>query len=107
MKFFIPEQILEYEHHKNDSESDYEEYEIYDDSFDFAERDKAQTWNGEVNRKSELSTYNTSSEWSHLKLPVSSGSTARIYSSGSPHQVSLRGEKGQKGEPAVIEPVSC
>lgn len=76
IEFFIPEQILEYEDHKNDSESDYEEYEMYEDSFDFAERDRAQTWNGEVNRKSELNTYNTSSEWSHLKLPVSSDSNS-------------------------------
>lgn len=76
VEFFIPVQILEYEDQNNDSESDYEEYEIYEDSFDFAERDKAQTWNGEVNRKSELNTHNTSSEWSYLKLPVSSDSNS-------------------------------
>lgn len=50
-EFFIPEQILEYEDYKNGTESEYEEYEIYEDSFDFAERDRAETWNGEVSLK--------------------------------------------------------
>lgn len=30
-------------------DSEYEEYEIYEDAFDFA--DRAETWNGEVNLK--------------------------------------------------------
>lgn len=47
MESFIPEQILEYEDAKNDTV--YEEYEEYKDSFEFAERDRAETWNGEVN----------------------------------------------------------
>ncbi|KAG8006874.1 Collagen alpha-1(XI) chain, partial [Nibea albiflora] len=58
-------EILEYEDYKNDTQSEYEEYEIYEDGFEFAERERAGTWNGEA---------------------------------------SLRAEKGQKGEPAIIEP---
>lgn len=45
----IPEQILEYEDLKNHTE--YEEYEIYEDDFEFAERERAETWDGEVNLK--------------------------------------------------------
>lgn len=44
-------QILEYEDYKNDTESEYEEYELYEDSFEFAERERAETWDGEVNLK--------------------------------------------------------
>lgn len=50
MEFSIPQHILEYEDYKNDTESEYEEYEIYD-GYDFAERERAETWNGEVNLK--------------------------------------------------------
>uniref|UniRef100_A0A8D2ZRC7 Collagen, type V, alpha 3a n=1 Tax=Scophthalmus maximus TaxID=52904 RepID=A0A8D2ZRC7_SCOMX len=56
-------EILDYEASKNDTE--YEEYETYEDGFEFAEREKADTWDGEAGH---------------------------------------RAEKGQKGEPAVIEP---
>uniref|UniRef100_A0A3Q3S7N0 Collagen, type V, alpha 3a n=1 Tax=Mastacembelus armatus TaxID=205130 RepID=A0A3Q3S7N0_9TELE len=56
-------EVLEYEDNKNDTDTEYEEYETYDDGFDFAERERAQVWDGEVNFI-----------------------------------------KGQKGEPAIIEP---
>lgn len=42
-------QILEYTDYKNDTELDYEGEEIYDDAFGFAERERAETWGGEVN----------------------------------------------------------
>ncbi|CAG5897928.1 unnamed protein product [Menidia menidia] len=58
-------EFLEYEELKNDSALEYEEYEIYEDDFDFAEREKADTFNFEA---------------------------------------TLRAEKGQKGEQAIIEP---
>lgn len=51
MRFLIPEQILQYEDYKKDTESEYEDYEISDDSYGFAEREGAETWNGEVNHK--------------------------------------------------------
>ena len=41
--------MLEYEDLKNATSSEYEEYEIYEDAYSFAERDLAQTWDGEVN----------------------------------------------------------
>lgn len=41
-----PVQTLEFEDYKNDTQ--YEEYEEYEDHFEFAERDGAQTWDGEV-----------------------------------------------------------
>lgn len=49
MGICVHQQILEYEDYKNDTESYYEEYEIYEDSYDFAEREGAQTWDGQVN----------------------------------------------------------
>lgn len=42
----LPVQTLEFEDYKNDTQ--YEEYEEYEDHFEFAERDRAQTWDGEV-----------------------------------------------------------
>ncbi|KAL1278593.1 hypothetical protein QQF64_025266, partial [Cirrhinus molitorella] len=60
-------EILEYDEFKNDSnsfEQEYEEYEVYEDRFDPAQREKPGTWDGE----------------------------GRQF------------EKGQKGEPAVVEP---
>ncbi|MED6283355.1 hypothetical protein CHARACLAT_007874 [Characodon lateralis] len=56
-------EILEYDDFSNDTQ--YEEYEIYEDDFDFAERERAETLDVEA---------------------------------------ILRAEKGQKGEPAIIEP---
>lgn len=47
MQLVVPLQILDYEASKNDTE--YEEYETYEDGFEFAEREKADTWDGEVN----------------------------------------------------------
>ena len=77
---------------------------MYEDDFEFAERERADTWDGEVNLKVN----------SHIKWVVTSSIACvkwflpvHIYSSASPPQVSLRAEKGQKGEPAIIEPVSC
>lgn len=49
MELFIHSQILEYEDYKNNTESDYEEYETYEDGYDFAERERAETWDREVN----------------------------------------------------------
>lgn len=46
--FLVPEQIPENEDQRNVTESEYEEYEMYEDSFDFAERERAETWSGEV-----------------------------------------------------------
>lgn len=51
MEFFTLYQTLEYEDFKNETGSEYEEYEIYDNGYDFAERERAQTWDGEVNLK--------------------------------------------------------
>lgn len=103
---FVPEQILEYEDAKNDTQ--YEEYEEYKDSFDFAERDRAETWNREVNLGVNSHKVHQVSGRIVNCLPVSEWVlTSHIYSSVCPPQVSLRGEKGQKGEPAIIEPVSC
>lgn len=48
MPFCILEQILEYGDFKNETEAEYEEYEIYDDGYGFAERERAETWDGEV-----------------------------------------------------------
>lgn len=48
---FVHSQILEYEEFKNASDSheqEYEEYEIYEDRFDHAERERPDTWGGEV-----------------------------------------------------------
>lgn len=42
----LPVQTLEFDDYKNDTQ--YEEYEEYEDHFEFAERDRAQTWDGEV-----------------------------------------------------------
>lgn len=42
----LPAQALEFEDYKNDTQ--YEEYEEYEDNFKFAERDRADTWDGEV-----------------------------------------------------------
>lgn len=53
--FTISEQILDYDDFKNDTT--YEEYELYEDGFGFAEREGAETWDGEVKGT-------TSSEWS-------------------------------------------
>lgn len=47
----FPQQTLEYEDIKNDTQAEYEEYEIYEDGFGFAEREQAETWDGEVNPK--------------------------------------------------------
>ena len=49
MRFLAPEQILQYEDYKNGTE--YEDYEISDEGYGFAEREGAETWNGEVNHK--------------------------------------------------------
>lgn len=46
---FWLQQILDYEEFNNDTELEYEEYEIYEDDFDFAERERAETLNVEVN----------------------------------------------------------
>lgn len=43
------QQLLDYEEFNNDTEVEYEEYEIYEDDFDFAERERAETLNVEVN----------------------------------------------------------
>lgn len=43
------QQIIEYEDFRNDTELEYEEYEIFEDDFDFAERERAETLNVEVN----------------------------------------------------------
>lgn len=48
--FYIYGQILEYEDYKNETEPEYEEYEIYEDGYGFAEREGAETWDGEVNQ---------------------------------------------------------
>lgn len=47
MKILIPQQAPEYEDYKNDTQ--HEEYETYEERFDFAARDRAETWNREVN----------------------------------------------------------
>ncbi len=84
--------------------SEYEEYEAYEDGFDFAEREREEMWNGEVNLKVN----------SHIKWVVTSSIacvkwflTTHTDSSVSSPQASRGAEKGQKGEPAIIEPVSC
>lgn len=41
--------MLEYEDFRNDTELEYEEYEIIEDDFNFAERERAETLNVEVN----------------------------------------------------------
>ena len=42
-------QVIEYEDVRNETEEqEYEEYEIYDDGYGFAERESAGTWDGEV-----------------------------------------------------------
>lgn len=51
MEFFTPYQTLEYEDFKNNTGSEYEEYEMYEDGYEFAERERAETWHGEVNLK--------------------------------------------------------
>lgn len=100
MEFFILSQLAQYEDYKNDTE--YEEYEAYTDGFEFAERDSADTWDGQVTL-----IRNSPTKWSCLQLPLSTDFlTILIYLSVSPPQGSVRGEKGQKGEPAIIEPVS-
>uniref|UniRef100_A0A668AYK6 Collagen, type V, alpha 3a n=1 Tax=Myripristis murdjan TaxID=586833 RepID=A0A668AYK6_9TELE len=46
-------EVLEYGDFKNETESEYEEYEIYDDGFGFAERERAETWDGEASPRGE------------------------------------------------------
>lgn len=46
MELPVPAQTLEFDDYKNDTQ--YEEYEEYEDNFKFAERDRAETWDGEV-----------------------------------------------------------
>jgi len=48
-QFLTFQQFLEYEELKNDSVSEYEEYEMYEDDFDFAERERAETFDFGVN----------------------------------------------------------
>ena len=45
MLLLTPQQFLEYEDLKNDTGLEYEEYEIYEDDFEFAERERAETMN--------------------------------------------------------------
>ena len=42
-------QVIEYDDIRNETDQvEYEEYEIYDDGYGFAERESAGTWDGEV-----------------------------------------------------------
>lgn len=54
-KFLTFQHILEYEDFLNDTQ--YEEYEIYEDDFDFAERERAETLDVEVNLVLKLESY--------------------------------------------------
>lgn len=93
------QQIIEYEDFRNDTELEYEEYEIFEDDFDFAERERAETLNVEVN---------CMFSWM-IMLWLLQSSVYWLFPSMFWYslQAALRAEKGQKGEQAVIEPVSC
>lgn len=57
--FLTFQQLLEYEDFLNDTQ--YEEYEIYEDDFDFAERERAETLHVEVNLVLKLGSHVISS----------------------------------------------
>uniref|UniRef100_A0A8C5HEZ4 Collagen, type V, alpha 3a n=1 Tax=Gouania willdenowi TaxID=441366 RepID=A0A8C5HEZ4_GOUWI len=82
-------EILEYDDFTNDTEAQYEEYEIYDDTFSFAERQKPETWAGEVPFRG---------------LPGPAGPTGPPGPSGDPGELGPPGRPGLAGVDGIPGP---